>query len=263
VTAPAIVRRWGHGQPAPSGRRADEREATVGRAAWDLAVLRRGAPWAAVVLTGLAAQAGLAPHLVARGVGPDLLLVAVVAVAAGRGARAGAAFGFAAGLGADLFLATPLGTSALAYTLVGHVFGRANPPRPPVSAAALCTPTSTCFSCRTGRRHVAGRHDDAPSARARSSGAPSSSATASRPARRHRRIMIRRAVLRRSLALTGVAVAVGRIGTAMVATALGGVPFPTAAGLFHILGVAVLSAPFGIPALAAGRSFGRGRGAHR
>ena len=253
MTAPAIARRWGPGHPASSERRASEGEAKVGRAARDMAVLRRGAPLAAVALTCLAAQAGLAPHLAARGVEPDLLLVAVVAVAAQRGARAGAAFGFAAGLGADLFLATPLGTSALAYTLVGHFFGRSNPPRPPVSAAALCTPTSTCFSCRTGRRHIAGRHDDAPSA----------GVTASRPARRHRRIMIRRAALRRSLALTGMAVAAGRIGTAMVATALGSVPLPTAAGLFHIVGVAVLSAPLGIPALAAGRRFGRGSGAHR
>jgi rod shape-determining protein MreD len=156
-------------------------------------------------MTVVAAHAGLAPHLAVRGLQPDLLLVAVAAVAAGRGARAGAAFGFAAGLGADLFVATPLGTSALAYTLVGHLVGRSSQRRPPGNAAAL----------------------------------------------------------RRSVTLAFLAVATGRVGTAVVATALGGIPFPRTAGLLHILGVALLSAPLGIPAVAAGRRFGRARGLRR
>jgi rod shape-determining protein MreD len=165
----------------------------------ELAVLRRAAPMGAVLLTALAVHAGLAPHLAVRGVEPDLLLVAVVALSAGRGARAGAAFGFAAGLVADVFLATPMGTSALAYTLLGHLVGRSGRPHLTVRVATL----------------------------------------------------------------TGAAVAAGRLGTAMVATALGGIPFLRTAGLLHILGVAVVSAPLGIPALAAGRRFGRGRGDRR
>jgi hypothetical protein len=214
VTAPAIARRWelrGHAGPRLAVK--DQ-----------LALLRRAAPLAALWVTALAAHAGLVPHLAIRGVAPDLLLVAVVAVARGGGARAGAAFGFAAGLGADLFLATPLGTSALACTLVGHAVGGLGSPRPP---------------------------------------APFAGGTSSRPARRLRRAMIRRAAVRRSVLLTGTAVAAGQLGTAMVATALGGLPFPRTAGLLHIAGVAVLSAPLGIPALAAARRFGRRTEARR
>jgi len=237
VTAPAVAWCRGH-QPLPAVR--------------ELAVPRRAAPLSAALVTAVAAHAGLAPHLALRGLAPDVLLVAVAAVAAGRGARAGAAFGFAAGVGADLFLATPLGTSAVAYTIVGHAVGRSNRPRPPASAAALCSPTSTCFACRTGRRHAAGPDD-----------APSPGGQASRPARHRRRAMIRRATLRRSLALAFFAVAAGRAGTAMVATALGGIPFPKAGGLLHIFGVALLSAPLGIPAVAAGRRVGPDIGARR
>ena len=283
MTAPAIVRGLGHGQPGAGGRPADkgtghsERqvggsgpaesrrrqggvavehrrgEAHAHMAARDgLAVLRRAAPLAAVWLTAVVAHAGLAPHLAVRGVEPDVLLVVVVAVAAGRGARVGAGVGFAAGLGADLFLATPLGTSALAYTLVGHIVGRSSRPRPANSAAALCSPTSTCFACRAGRRHDAAAGDS-----------PSSRGKASRSARRQRQATARRAALRRSAMLTFLAVAAGRVGTAAVATALAGIPFPTSAGVAHIIGVAVVSAPLGVPAIAAGRYAGRGRGGHR
>lgn len=80
-------------------------------------------PLAALLATGLVVHAAVAPHLAVRGVPPDVLLVAVVAVAAVRGERVGAGFGFVSGLGADVFLATPLGTSALAYTLLGHFLG--------------------------------------------------------------------------------------------------------------------------------------------
>jgi hypothetical protein len=214
VTAPAIARRWelrGHAGARPAIKE-------------QLVLLRRGAPLTALWVTALAAHAGLAPHLAIRGVEPDLLLVAVVAVALGRGDRAGAAFGFAAGLAADLFLATPLGTSALACTLVGHAVGGLGPPRPP---------------------------------------APFAGGTSSRPARRLRRAMIRRAAIRRSVMLTGASVAAGQLGTAMVATALGGLPFPRMAALLHIAGVAVLSAPLGIPALAAARRFGRAKDVRR
>ena len=93
-----------------------------------VALRRLEPPLAAVLLTLLVAHVALTPQLSVRGTAPDALLVGVAAVAVGRGSRAGAAFGFTAGLGADLFLATPLGTSALAFTLVGHVLGRASAP---------------------------------------------------------------------------------------------------------------------------------------
>jgi len=207
VTVPAVERRWEERSRPSMGRAANDGGAPVERrcvragvrlaARSQLAMVRRAAPFASVALTAVAARAALAPHLAVRGVEPDVLLVAVVAVAAGRGARAGAAFGFAAGLGADLFLATPLGTSALAYTLVGHVIGRSSWRRRP------------------------------------------------------------------ALTLTAAAVAGGQLMAAIVATALAGLPFPRSAGLVHIAGVAVLSAPLGIPALAAGRRFGRGKEVRR
>lgn len=137
---------------------------------------------AALLGTGLVVHAALAPHVAIRGMAPDVLLVALVAVAAVRGERAGAAFGFATGLGADLFLATPLGTSALAYTLLGHVVGRVN--------------------------------------------------------------------LRRRMPLAFIGVAAGRLMTAAAATAVGGIPFPAAAGLLPMAGVAALSAPLGPPVVA-------------
>ncbi len=196
-----------------------------------VARLRRFAPAGTVLFTALVGQVAVAPHLQVGGAAPDVLLVGVVAMAAGRGARAGAAFGFAAGLGADVFLATPLGTSALAFTLLGHVLGQARRPRSSTTAGALCSPASTCFACRTGRPHGAEAEQ-----------------TALRPARRSRRAMARRTALRRSLILTAVGVVVGRLAVAVVATTLGGVPFPDPARLLHLVAVGVVSAPLG-PAL--------------
>jgi len=193
----------------------------------------RVAPIGAVLLTSLVAHAAVVPHLAVRGAAPDLLLVATVAIATRRGARTGAGFGFAAGLGADVFLATPLGTSALAFTLVGHVLGRSARPRSAGSAAALCNPDSTCFSCRTGRLHTAGP------------AAEPTGASPSRQSRSARRAAARRAALRRSIVCTGLGVAAGRLGTVVVATTLAGVPFPTAGGLLRIAGVSLLSAPLG------------------
>ncbi|MDQ1567763.1 MAG: rod shape-determining protein MreD [Actinomycetota bacterium] len=204
--------------------------------------VRRVAPLGAVFLSGLMLQAAVAPHLGVGGSAPDLLLVAVAAVAVGRGPRAGAGFGFAAGLGADLFLATPLGTSALAYTLVGHVLGDRCRPGSSGTAAALCSPASTCFACRTGRRHpmlVNTVDGDRP-------------VSAPEPARVRRRA-VRRGAVRRSIGLTGLAVGGGRLATVVVATAMGGLPFPGALGLLRIVGVAAGSALLGPVAFAAVR----------
>ena len=227
MTAPAVLRRWTG--PAPTSFAGGVARKQVVR-------LRRVAPWGAVVLTALGAQVVVMPHLAPGGVAPDGLLVAVVAVAAGRGARAGAAFGFAAGLGADLFLSTPLGTSALAYTVLGHALGRSSRPRPPGAGAALCTPTSACFACRTGRRHVA------------EAAAPD---TPPRPARLRRRVAARRAAVRRAVILTLGGVCAGQVAVQVVATGVGAVPFPDLQGVLGMAGVAAVSAPLGPPTFVA------------
>jgi rod shape-determining protein MreD len=68
-------------------------------------------------------QVTVFPHLRILGVVPDLGLVLAVAVAYRYGPEAGAIVGFAAGLGYDLFLETPLGMSALAYALTAYGVG--------------------------------------------------------------------------------------------------------------------------------------------
>lgn len=76
-----------------------------------------------LVVTMVLLQTALFPSLQIAGVAPDLVLVAVVAVAYREGPDTGAIFGFAAGLSLDLFLLTPLGLSALAFSLTGYVVG--------------------------------------------------------------------------------------------------------------------------------------------
>ena len=235
MTAPAVLRRWSDPR-VRVGRGAPEVRAPL---AGQLVRMGRVAPGGAVLLTGLVWHAGVVPHLAVRGAAPDLLLVSVVAVAVARGSRAGAGFGFAAGLGADVFLATPLGTSALAYTLVGHVLGGWGRQRRTRSAAALCRPGSPCFSCRRGR-HQAKAHPT-----------PTPPEAAARPTRARERSAERRAALRRSLVLTIVGVGAGRLTAAVVATSLGGAAFPGIPGVARIAAVAALSAPLGPPAAAA------------
>ena len=79
----------------------------------------------ALVLTLLPLQYAVIARLPLPGVGPDLLIVAVAAIALSRGPTAGVVFGFAAGLVADL--APPadhtVGRLALAYALAGYAAG--------------------------------------------------------------------------------------------------------------------------------------------
>ena len=60
------------------------------------------------------------------GVMPDLMLLLAVAGGITAGATRGATLGFASGMLIDLFLPTPLGLSALVFTLVGYGVGVAN-----------------------------------------------------------------------------------------------------------------------------------------
>lgn len=85
--------------------------------------LRRRLGEVGLLLAALLAQTSLFPQLRLFGVVPDVMVLAVVTVAAREGAEAGAAYGFAAGALIDLFLEVPLGLSALAYSVVGYGVG--------------------------------------------------------------------------------------------------------------------------------------------
>lgn len=68
-------------------------------------------------------QVTLFPALRIWGIGPDVVLIFVVAVAYRRGSDAGALFGFGAGLSLDLMVETPVGLWALTAALVGYGVG--------------------------------------------------------------------------------------------------------------------------------------------
>lgn len=78
---------------------------------------------AAVVVAALVLQLSLFSRFSYEGARPDLMVLVAVAAGMVAGREPGAAVGFAAGLTIDLFLATPLGLSALVYTVVAYVVG--------------------------------------------------------------------------------------------------------------------------------------------
>ena len=67
----------------------------------------------------------LLPEIRIAGVMPDVMLLAAVAAGLEAGPSYGAVMGFAAGILSDLLLPTPLGLSALVFTLVGYTVGLA------------------------------------------------------------------------------------------------------------------------------------------
>lgn len=75
------------------------------------------------VLLSIVIQVAVFPHLRLLGVVPEVGLLVAVAVAYRLGSATGAVVGFAAGLGYDLFLETPLGLSALAWLLTAWAVG--------------------------------------------------------------------------------------------------------------------------------------------
>ncbi|MGI8983843.1 MAG: rod shape-determining protein MreD [Acidimicrobiales bacterium] len=80
-----------------------------------------------IMLLGiLLLQTTLLAQLRVFGVMPDLMLLVAVAGGIAAGPTRGAALGFACGMLIDLFLPTPLGLSALCFTLVGYGVGVAN-----------------------------------------------------------------------------------------------------------------------------------------
>jgi rod shape-determining protein MreD len=76
-----------------------------------------------VVIMLVVIQTTVFPHLRVFGAMPDLVLLATIAVAYEEGPDTGAIFGFASGLTLDLFLSSPLGCSALAFSIVGYLVG--------------------------------------------------------------------------------------------------------------------------------------------
>lgn len=86
-------------------------------------MIRRVLSLAAVILAALLIQTTVIGPLRLWGARPDLLVLAVVALAMSSGPVSGALFGFWAGLAADLLLELPVGVSALVYTLIGYAVG--------------------------------------------------------------------------------------------------------------------------------------------
>ncbi len=78
---------------------------------------------ALVIVVCVVLQTTLFTHLRIDGIGPDIGLVAVLAVAYEDGADTGAIFGFLMGLAMDLFLTTPLGLSAMSFAITGYAVG--------------------------------------------------------------------------------------------------------------------------------------------
>ncbi|MGI9023725.1 MAG: rod shape-determining protein MreD [Acidimicrobiales bacterium] len=78
-----------------------------------------------VVLTALIIELTLLTRVRVLGVMPNLMLLLAVAAGIVGGPVRGAAVGFGSGMAVDLFLQTPLGLSALVYSMVGYAVGTA------------------------------------------------------------------------------------------------------------------------------------------
>jgi rod shape-determining protein MreD len=85
--------------------------------------VRRLLTLAAILVVAVLVQSTLLAGLRVAGVRPDLLILAVVAVAVATDATTGAVFGFVTGLVADLLFDLPVGVSALVYTAAGFAVG--------------------------------------------------------------------------------------------------------------------------------------------
>ncbi len=107
---------------------------------------------ALVLLAATLSHTLIAPQLAPPGAAPDLLLLATLAVAATVPAPRAVAFGFVAGLVADLFLVTPFGLSAAAFTAVA----RAGAALPPSRRAILIAPRVVAGASIAGALVMAG-----------------------------------------------------------------------------------------------------------
>lgn len=78
-----------------------------------------------VLLTAMIVHSAFLSQLRFFGVMPELMLLLAVAAGLEAGPAYGALGGFASGMIADLFVPTPLGLSALVYSLTGYMVGLA------------------------------------------------------------------------------------------------------------------------------------------
>ena len=78
-----------------------------------------------VILTVLIFDLSVFSRIRVAGVMPDLMLLLAVAAGITGGEVRGAVVGFASGMVVDLFLQTPLGLSALVFSVVGYAVGAA------------------------------------------------------------------------------------------------------------------------------------------
>jgi rod shape-determining protein MreD len=85
--------------------------------------MRRRLAIVTVILVAVALQLAVVSRWRVGGIAPDLVVLAVAGIAVRCGSETGALAGFGAGLLVDLFLPTPAGLTALAYTLVGYGVG--------------------------------------------------------------------------------------------------------------------------------------------
>ena len=76
-----------------------------------------------VLVTVLLLHTTVLSQLRVAGVAPDVMLLLAVGGGLSGGPTRGGAFGFASGLAVDFFLETPLGLSALVFSLVGYSVG--------------------------------------------------------------------------------------------------------------------------------------------
>ncbi len=76
-----------------------------------------------VLVLALLVHTTVLPSFRIAGVMPDVMLLLAVAAGLEGGPMHGAVMGFAAGMLADLLLSTPLGLSALVFTVVGYAVG--------------------------------------------------------------------------------------------------------------------------------------------
>lgn len=79
-----------------------------------------------MLLAALLLQTSVLARMRLFGVMPDFMLLVAVAAGITAGPVRGAVVGFTSGMLIDLFLPTPLGLSALVFTLVGYAVGVAN-----------------------------------------------------------------------------------------------------------------------------------------